>query len=147
MYTRFLIGVTGFEPATSASRTQRSTKLSHTPLLNFYAAFFPERRSRLRLGRFASCGPLDHAHLYQTEPHAVIIKLLYVVGFEPASRLRLGRFAPCGPPDHAHLFVPRAALERDKPHAVITTTYQFYNARGELSREFNSDILKKCVVC
>ena len=25
------IGVTGFEPATSASRTQRSTKLSHTP--------------------------------------------------------------------------------------------------------------------
>ena len=33
VYTHFLIGVTGFEPATSASRTQRSTKLSHTPLL------------------------------------------------------------------------------------------------------------------
>ena len=28
----FFIGVTGFEPATSASRTQRSTKLSHTPI-------------------------------------------------------------------------------------------------------------------
>jgi NhaP-type Na+/H+ or K+/H+ antiporter len=27
-----LIGATGFEPATSASRTQRSTKLSHAPL-------------------------------------------------------------------------------------------------------------------
>ena len=26
------IGATGFEPATSASRTQRSTKLSHAPL-------------------------------------------------------------------------------------------------------------------
>ena len=29
--TPFLVGVTGFEHATSASRTQRSTKLSHTP--------------------------------------------------------------------------------------------------------------------
>ena len=28
----YLIGVTRFELATSASRTQRSTKLSHTPL-------------------------------------------------------------------------------------------------------------------
>ena len=30
----FRVGATGFEPATSASRTQRSTKLSHAP---FYA--------------------------------------------------------------------------------------------------------------
>ncbi len=29
------IGVTGFEPAASASRTQRSTRLSHTPVGNF----------------------------------------------------------------------------------------------------------------
>ena len=28
-----IIGATGFEPATSASRTQRSTKLSHAPFL------------------------------------------------------------------------------------------------------------------
>lgn len=28
----FQIGATGFEPATSASRTPRSTKLSHAPL-------------------------------------------------------------------------------------------------------------------
>ena len=28
-----LVGVKGFEPSTSASRTQRSTKLSHTPQL------------------------------------------------------------------------------------------------------------------
>lgn len=27
-----MVGVTGFEPATSASRKQRSTKLSYTPL-------------------------------------------------------------------------------------------------------------------
>ena len=30
-----LVEVTGFEPATSASRTQRSTKLSHTSILYF----------------------------------------------------------------------------------------------------------------
>ena len=29
-----IIGATGFEPATSASRTQRSTKLSHAPFHN-----------------------------------------------------------------------------------------------------------------
>ena len=27
-----MVGMTGFEPAASASRTQRSTKLSHIPL-------------------------------------------------------------------------------------------------------------------
>ena len=27
-----LVGVTGFEPATSSSRTKRATKLRHTPL-------------------------------------------------------------------------------------------------------------------
>ena len=27
----WIVGVTGFEPATSWSRTRRSTKLSHTP--------------------------------------------------------------------------------------------------------------------
>ena len=29
---RLPVGMTGFEPATSASRTQRSTKLSHIPI-------------------------------------------------------------------------------------------------------------------
>ena len=29
----FCVGATGFEPATSASRTQRSTKLSHAPCI------------------------------------------------------------------------------------------------------------------
>ena len=32
----FLVGMTGFEPAASASRTQRSTKLSHIPKLYQY---------------------------------------------------------------------------------------------------------------
>lgn len=27
-----LVGVTGFEPATSSSRTKRATKLRHTPM-------------------------------------------------------------------------------------------------------------------
>ena len=31
----FLVGMTGFEPATSASRTQRSTNLSHIPMDEF----------------------------------------------------------------------------------------------------------------
>ena len=30
----FMVGTTGFEPATSASRTQRSTRLSHVPTFN-----------------------------------------------------------------------------------------------------------------
>ena len=29
--SHLIVGATGFEPATSASRTQRSTKLSHAP--------------------------------------------------------------------------------------------------------------------
>ena len=28
----YLVGVTGFEPATSSSRTKRATKLRHTPV-------------------------------------------------------------------------------------------------------------------
>ena len=31
-YPFFLVDATGFEPATSASRTQRSTKLSHASI-------------------------------------------------------------------------------------------------------------------
>ena len=33
--TRLLVDATGFEPATSASRTQRSTKLSHASLIDY----------------------------------------------------------------------------------------------------------------
>ena len=33
-YFLFMVGTTGFEPATSASRTQRSTRLSHVPSPN-----------------------------------------------------------------------------------------------------------------
>ena len=32
-----MVGMTGFEPAASASRTQRSTKLSHIPIAAFAA--------------------------------------------------------------------------------------------------------------
>ncbi len=45
--TRGLVGVRGFEPPASASRTQRSTRLSHTPtggqishLINYAAQWF-----------------------------------------------------------------------------------------------------------
>ena len=35
LFLYIIIGVTGFEPTASASRTQRSTKLSHTPKNKF----------------------------------------------------------------------------------------------------------------
>ena len=35
-----MVGMTGFEPATSASRTQRSTKLSYIPIECHYNMFF-----------------------------------------------------------------------------------------------------------
>ena len=35
-----LVGVTGFEPAASWSRTKRSTKLSHTPIFNFRKGYY-----------------------------------------------------------------------------------------------------------
>ena len=39
------VDATGFEPATSASRTQRSTKLSHASYrLAYYSTFFPKKQ-------------------------------------------------------------------------------------------------------
>ena len=35
-----MVGVTGFEPAASWSRTKRSTKLSHTPVFNFRKGYY-----------------------------------------------------------------------------------------------------------
>ena len=41
---RFLVGVTGFEPAASWSRTKHSTKLSHTPKIIYNAALSKQRK-------------------------------------------------------------------------------------------------------
>ena len=38
-FSLILVGMTGFEPAAFASRTQRSTKLSHIPLLQNHISF------------------------------------------------------------------------------------------------------------
>ena len=46
-----LVGVRGFEPPASASRTQRSTRLSHTPLV-FITADGGAGFKRLRQGLF-----------------------------------------------------------------------------------------------
>ena len=35
-----MVGVTGFEPAASWSRTKRSTKLSHTPVFFFRKVYY-----------------------------------------------------------------------------------------------------------
>ena len=39
----FMVEATGFEPAASASRTQRSTKLSHASIFNFFIPKFHEK--------------------------------------------------------------------------------------------------------
>ena len=39
---KIVVEVTGLEPAASASRTQRSTKLSHTSLFVFHSLPFPD---------------------------------------------------------------------------------------------------------
>jgi hypothetical protein len=57
-----VVGMTGFEPATSASRTQRSTKLSHIPTGIYYGREAPNSMSFQRPSR-----PVGT--LYQTEPH------------------------------------------------------------------------------
>ena len=46
-----MVGVRGFEPPASASRTQRSTRLSHTPL-SFITADGGVAFKRLRQGLF-----------------------------------------------------------------------------------------------
>ena len=45
-----MVGLTGFEPAASASRTQRSTKLSHNPILTQHS--FKLYRFRLEMSSF-----------------------------------------------------------------------------------------------
>ena len=94
-----LVEVTGLEPAASASRTQRSTKLSHTSLFNFYTnqllllvfRFYksatltlavPEKTTEFHFSLFfrprrlfafpSSAFSNGQAQSYQTEPHLVI---------------------------------------------------------------------------
>ena len=40
-----MVGVTGFEPAASWSRTKRSTKLSHTPVFFFRKGYYNTEKS------------------------------------------------------------------------------------------------------
>ena len=94
-----LVEVTGLEPAASASRTQRSTKLSHTSLFNSLCQSIvlrvssfhesatltlavPEKTALLRSSLFfrprrlfafpSSAFSSGQAQSYQTEPHLVI---------------------------------------------------------------------------
>ena len=41
----YMVGVTGFEPAASWSRTKRSTKLSHTPVFFFRKGYYNTEKS------------------------------------------------------------------------------------------------------
>ena len=75
MATHWMVGVAGFEPAASSSRTKCSTKLSHTPSLGILAGppLLPEwppnvcvttspRHTRVRIMR-ASVPPSEGRHL------------------------------------------------------------------------------------
>ncbi len=79
-----LVGAPGFEPGTSASRTQRSTELSHAP-----KSYFTARRTfpRKRVGDVA-----DHISPPRLEPTASTDG----VGFEPTRTCvqRLSRASP-----------------------------------------------------
>ena len=48
-----LVGVTGFEPTTSWSRTKRTTKLCHTPIFDFYKRFNPNPQLTLAVPKIA----------------------------------------------------------------------------------------------
>ena len=66
--------MTRFELATSASRTLRSTKLSHTPLFNYCRKFELAVSASLRSVQTQRPPDVVHPHrpnaaLYQTEPH------------------------------------------------------------------------------
>ena len=99
VYKDFLVGVTGFEPAASWSRTKRSTELSHTPLsypIQLFSA--PPKEStalRLRSPRF-SISPRPHSAAssatgsaaslaYLAEPHPVKLSY-YIVLLSPKGK-------------------------------------------------------------
>ena len=125
-----IVGAPGFEPGTSATRTQRSTGLSHAP--NFSApvlirahppwmgslcsnrvvAFAPRLEPTLNL-----CGP-ERMRLYRTEPRARIFLLLFVIA--ELTRLGWARFArrvvAFAPRlELGNLCDPNAALYRTEP--------------------------------
>ncbi len=51
----FCVGVRGFEPPTSSSRTTRATKLRYTPFVAFQAALTFERRKDTEIELFSQC--------------------------------------------------------------------------------------------
>ena len=55
-YTRKMVGMTGFEPATSCSQSRRATKLRHIPTL--HSGIDYSRRIEIRRKDFASDRPL-----------------------------------------------------------------------------------------
>ena len=61
VFTKFLVGIAGFEPTTSASRRQRSTRLSYAPTVprnRGAGPWFPLRRRALRrFGMSVAKGP------------------------------------------------------------------------------------------
>ena len=66
----FMVGVTGFEPATSWTRTMRTTKLCHTPIAFL---FFPRVRPRPHGPETISEG---NTRTYQTVPHPEIDRII-----------------------------------------------------------------------
>ena len=66
-----MVGVTGFEPATSWSQTRRSTKLSYTPKMHGESEPPP---SVLPWGRHYGCIPAGGKQLYEKKIHAGVMR-------------------------------------------------------------------------
>ena len=109
-----MVEMTGFEPATSASRTQRSTKLSHISLLtnilyhrgrNLSSTFFKKAQKLYRTAMRSWQNRIVHyrtkspPELTGGEAHCSIMLLVGVTGFEPAaSTSQMSRAPNCATP-------------------------------------------------
>ena|GEM_PF-6965258 len=92
-----VVGARGFEPPTSASRTLRSTRLSHAP--QYHRSVFG--LSRIRLGFGAEGGSRTHTRLPST---------VFETAASAIPPLRLSRLASAQLQDRGHLLQANTSL-------------------------------------
>ena len=98
-----MVEATGFEPAASASRTQRSTKLSHASIS---IKFSPQNYSKFRIcGIICGRSGIYRYFLYTVPP----MKWLFVRGLSSSVDFALT----------VRYGIPNAALYQTEPHLVI----------------------------
>jgi hypothetical protein len=87
-----MVGVTGFEPATSWSQTRRSTKLSYTPVINDTAYHASADRAMRKLQRRPHVDTRDlspRRPLYQAKLHPAALRHLTCYGLWCTLNLRI----------------------------------------------------------